>query len=179
VGNDAWHNGLLAIRLTTFGLSKATFGRCSLGSLDAWYLPGSAIGGAISKYPMAPIFKRGGQLIAGGTWSIQLAGGLQFANVFITDQGEVAIFSGTTPALSWTQQGVYQVSPVLGGRPLLQAGGDLAIMTTDGITAISQVQTTDEIALQNTAVTIAIGPAWKDAVQARLGQVGWQILSGR
>lgn len=146
------------------------------GSLDAWYLPGSAIGGPISKFPMAPLFKRGGQLIAGGTWSIQTTGGLQFANIFVTDQGEVAIFSGTTPALSWALQGVYQISPPLGGRPLLQAGGDLAIMTTDGITAISQVQSTDQIALQNTSVTIAIGPAWKDAVQARLGLAGWQIL---
>jgi hypothetical protein len=146
------------------------------GSLDAWYLPGSTIGGPISKFPMTPLFKRGGQLIAGGTWSIQTTGGLQFANIFVTDQGEVAIFSGTTPALSWTLQGVYQISPPLGRRCLLQAGGDLAIMTTDGITAISQVQTTDQIALQNTSVTIAIGPAWKDAVQARLGLTGWQIL---
>jgi hypothetical protein len=146
------------------------------GSLNAWYLPGSAIGGAITIYPMSPLFKRGGQLIAGGTWSIQSSGGLQFANVFVTDQGEVAIFSGTTPALSWTLQGVYQISPPLGPRCLLQTGGDLAIMTTDGITAISKVQTTDQIALQNTSVTIAIQPAWQAAVQARTGLAGWQIL---
>lgn len=146
------------------------------GSLDAWYLPGSAIGGPISIYPMAPLFKRGGQLIAGGTWSIQTTGGLEFANVFVTDQGEVAIFAGSTPALTWALQGVYQISPPLGSRCLLQAGGDLAIMTTDGITAISQVQTTDQIALQNTSVTIAIQPAWQQAVQDRQGLVGWQIL---
>jgi hypothetical protein len=146
------------------------------GSLDAWYLPGSAIGGAISKYPMAPLFKRGGQLIAGGTWEIQSNGGLIYANVFVTDQGEVAIFSGSTPAISWAQQGVYQVAPPLGPRCLLQAGGDLAIMTTEGITAISQVQTSDEIALLNKSVTIAIQPAWQSAVQARTALVGWQIL---
>jgi hypothetical protein len=107
---------------------------------------------------------------------IMTTGGLQFANIFVTDQGEVAIFSGSTPAVSWALQGVYQISPPLGPRCLLQAGGDLAIMTTDGITAISQVQTVDQIALKNTSVTIAIQPAWQDAVRARQGLSGWQIL---
>jgi hypothetical protein len=146
------------------------------GSLDAWYLPGSTIGGPISKYPMAPIFKRGGQLIAGGTWTIETSSGNIYQNVFITDQGEIAIFAGTTPALTWSLLGVYQIAPPLGPRCLLQAGGDLAIMTTEGITAISQVQTTDEIALQNKSVTIAIQPAWQAAVLARTGLTGWQIL---
>jgi hypothetical protein len=146
------------------------------GSLDAWYLPGSAIGGAISKYPMAPLFRKGGQLIAGGTWSIQTTGGLQFANVFVTDQGEAAIFSGTTPALTWNLQGVYKIPQPVGPRCMLQAGGDLAIMTVAGILAISQIQSMDEIALQNTAVTNAIQPAWQDAVKARAGLTNWQII---
>jgi hypothetical protein len=146
------------------------------GSLNAWYLPGSAIGGAVSLYPMAPLFRRGGQLIAGGTWTIQTTSGLEYATVFVTDQGEVAIFAGTTPALTWSLQGVYQIAPPLGPRCMLQAGGDLAIMTTTGIIPISQVQTVDEIALENTSPTIAILPAWQAAVQARSGLVGWQIL---
>ena len=146
------------------------------GSLDAWYLPGSTIGGPISIYPMAPIFSRGGQLIAGGTWTIETTSGLEFANVFVTDQGEVAIFAGTTPALTWTLQGVYKIPQPLGPRCLLQAGGDLAVMTAAGILAISQIQTMDEIALQNTAVTNAIQPAWQAAVAARTGLSGWQIM---
>lgn len=146
------------------------------GSLDAWYLPGSLIGGAITIYPMAPIFQRGGNLIAGGTWTIETTNGLEFANIFVTDQGEVAIFAGTTPALSWTLQGVYKIPQPLGPRCLLQAGGDLAVMTAAGILAISQIQTMDEIALQNTAVTNAIQPAWQKAVADRTGLAGWQIL---
>jgi hypothetical protein len=146
------------------------------GSLNAWYLPGSTIGGPISIYPMAPIFKRGGQLIAGGTWTIETSSGNIYQNVFVTDQGEVAIFAGTTPALTWSLQGVFQIAPPLGPRCLLQAGGDLAIMSTEGISAISQVQITDEIALQNKSVTIAIQPAWQAAVIARTGLTGWQIL---
>jgi hypothetical protein len=146
------------------------------GSLNAWYLPGSTIGGPISIYPMAPIFGRGGNLIAGGTWTIETTGGLEFANVFVTDQGEMAIFAGTTPALSWTLQGVYKIPQPLGPRCLLQAGGDLAVMTAAGILAVSQIQTMDEIALQNTAVTNAIQPAWQAAVAARSGLQGYQIL---
>jgi hypothetical protein len=58
----------------------------------------------------------------------------------------------------------------------MQAGGDLAIMTVAGILAISQVQTMDQIALQNTAVTNAIQPAWQSAVAARAGLTNWQLI---
>lgn len=148
------------------------------GSLDAWYLPGSTIGGPISKFPMAPLFVRGGSLIAGGTWTVPTQNGLAYLIIFITDQGEVAVFLGSTPAISgWALQGVYRISPPVGPKCLLQAGGDVAVMTQDGIIPISKVQTTDQIALQNQAVTVNIQPAWRDAFIARQGIAGWDIVS--
>lgn len=147
-------------------------------SLDAWYLPGSTIGGAIQKYPMSPLFKFGGSLIAGGTWTIPTVTGLEVANIFITDQGEICIAVGSTPALAgWQVQGVYKVSPPVGPYCVLQTGGDMAIMTQDGIIAASEIQTKAEIALQNSAVTAAIRPEWQKATKTRLGLNGWQIVA--
>lgn len=148
------------------------------GSLDAWYLPGSAIGGPISKYPMAPLFPRGGSLISGGSWSVHTTAGPKYFIIFLTDQGEATIFEGDTPALpEWNRLGTYQISPPVGPKCLLQAGGDLAVMTQDGIIPVSAVQTTDQVALQNQAVTVYIQPAWRDAVIARAGLQGWQIIN--
>lgn len=146
-------------------------------SLNAWYLPGSTIGGPISIYPMAPLFKDGGSLIAGSAWTIQTTSGPVNAVIFITDQGEVAIFVGTTPALSnWNFEGVYKIAPPVGSNCMLATGGDVSIMTQDGIVNVSTIGTTSQEALLNQAVTTAITPAWQAAVQARLGLPGWQIV---
>jgi hypothetical protein len=171
--------GLTGNPLNYLWVYKSNVWAIQSGSLDAWYLPGSTIGGPISKYPMSPLFARGGSLIAGGTWGIPATdSGIDHANVFVTDQGEVAIFTGDTPALTnWNQLGVFRISPPVGPKCLLQAGGDLAIMTQDGIIPVSTIQNTDQIALQNQAVTRDIQPAWRDAVLARQGLTGWQIIS--
>lgn len=145
-------------------------------SLDSWYLPGSAIGGAISKYPMAPIFKDGGSLVAASPWTVQTSSGPVFAVIFMTDQGEVAIFVGTTPALTWSLEGVYKISPPVGPNCMFASGGDVSIMTQDGIVNVSTVGTTSQDALANEAVTSAITPAWKQAVQERAGLTNWQIV---
>ena len=49
------------------------------------------------------------------------------------------------------------------------------IMTEDGIVPMSKVQTLDQIALQNVAVTQPIQPEWIKAVIERTGLVGWQV----
>lgn len=171
--------GLTGNPLNYLWIYKSNVWALQPGSLDAWYLPGSTIGGPISIFPMEPLFARGGSLIAGGTWGIPSTdAGVNHANVFVTDQGEVAIFTGDTPALAnWTLLGVFRISPPVGQKCLLQAGGDLAIMTQDGIIPISTIQNTDQIALQNQAVTVNIQPAWRDAALARQGLTGWQIIS--
>lgn len=147
-------------------------------SLNAWYLPVDSIGGAATKLPLASIFKFGGSLVCGGSWSIQSNVGVFDATVFISSEGEVAMYSGDYPgALNWSIKGVYKISKPLGRRCLMKAGGDLAIVTEDGIVPMSRVQSLDQEALQNVAVTVPIAPAWRQAVIDRTGLSGWQIVT--
>lgn len=146
-------------------------------SLNAWYLPLDSIGGAATKFPLTSIFKLGGSLVCGSTWAIDSTSGIYEACVFISTEGEVAVYNGDYPgATNWTLIGTYKVSRPLGRRCLMKAGGDLAIMTEDGIVPMSKVQELDQVALQNQAVTVPIAPAWRDAVLARAGVQGWQIV---
>lgn len=146
-------------------------------SLHAWYLGLDSIGGAATVFPLSSIFKLGGSLVCGGTWAVDSSSGIYELCVFISSEGEVAVYNGPYPGdPSWTLVGTYKVSRPLGRRCLMQAGGDLAIMTEDGIVPMSKVETLDQIALQNEAVTVPIAPAWRDAVLARQGVVGWQIV---
>jgi len=145
-------------------------------TLNAWYLAVDSIGGAATKLALGGVFPRGGALLCGASWAISSNSGLYETCVFITDQGEVAFYDGDGPAASnWELKGVYRISKPLGRNCLMKAGGDLAVMTEDGIIPLSQVQRLDQLALQAVAVTKPIAPAWRSAVQARTGVSGWSI----
>lgn len=147
-------------------------------TLAAWYLDVNAIGGAATKFDLSSIFKYGGYLLCGTSWSISSNSGLYEVCAFITSEGEVAIYDGLYPGdTAWSLKGLYKISKPLGRRCIQKAGGDIAIMTEDGIVPMSSVMTLDQIALQNVAVTKPIAPAWRDAVVARQGLLGWQIAT--
>lgn len=147
-------------------------------SLSAWYLGVNSIGGAATQFDLSGIFKYGGYLLCGTSWAISSNSGLYEVCVFITSEGEVAIYDGLNPAdTAWTLKGLYKIAKPLGRRSILKAGGDIAIMTEDGIIPMSSAMSLDQIALQNVAVTKPIAPAWRDAVVARQGLPGWQITT--
>jgi hypothetical protein len=147
-------------------------------SLTAWYLAVQAIGGAATSFDLSGIFKYGGYLLCGTSWAISSNSGLYEVCVFITSEGEVAIYDGLSPSdTAWTLKGLYKIAKPLGRRCILKTGGDIAIMTEDGIIPMSSVMTLDQIALQNVAVSKPIAPAWRNAVLARQGLTGWQITT--
>jgi len=143
-------------------------------SLNIWYLPVNAIAGAATVFPMQGVFKYGGYIVASGTWAIDSTSGIYEAFVAVSSEGEVVMYDGSDPS-TWTLKGTYKVAKPLGTNCLQKAGGDLMVMTQDGIISMSQIQQLDQIALQNIALTQPIQPAWRDAVAARIGLLGWQI----
>ena len=143
-------------------------------SLNIWYLATNAVAGAATSFPMQGVFRLGGYIIAAGSWAIDSTSGIYDSFVIVTSEGEVAMYDGSDPA-SWSLKGTYKISRPLGERCMSKAGGDLMIMTEDGIVPMSKVQTLDQIALQNVAVTQPIQPEWINSVILRSGLVGWQV----
>jgi hypothetical protein len=146
------------------------------GTLSVFYLPVDSIGGAAQEFSLAGIFKKGGVLLFGATWSMDAGDGLDDKCVFVSDQGEVAIYEGTNPgsAATWSKAGVYQVTQPLGARGKMQAGGDLLIATQSGLVPISQAIQRDVAALEMGAVSKAITPLWQERA-FNLSSGGWEI----
>ena len=65
-------------------------------SQNAWYLPLDSIGGAATKFSLSSIFKLGGKLLVGSTWAIDSTSGIYESCVFISTEGEVAMYNGDT-----------------------------------------------------------------------------------
>jgi len=148
------------------------------GSMTAWYLPVDQIGGELSRFQLGSEFGRGGSLVIGQNWSLEAgaSGGLSEQNVFITDEGEVAVYQGTNPsdANAWSKVGVYRIGVPLGTKALIRAGGDLVISTNIGFIPLSQAIQVDFAALAPTAVSYPIEVAWNEAVQNR--GMGWSTV---
>lgn len=138
-------------------------------SLSAYYLPADSIGGAAVELPLGGVFPRGGSLLFGTGWSLETGAGLSEQCVFVTTEGEAAIFQGTNPsvATSWTKVGVYRIGKPLGARAHIRAGGDLVIATDIGFVPLSQAIQRDYSALSPSAVSYPIEQAWNEAVAAR------------
>ncbi|MDR7032434.1 hypothetical protein [Mesorhizobium sp. BE184] len=145
-------------------------------SLDAWYLPVDQIGGELTKFPLGGVFGRGGALLFGYTWSLDAGeqGGLSEQCVFVTSEGEVAVYQGNNPseAASWSKVGVYRIGRPLGNKAFIRAGGDIVVATTIGFVPLSQAIQRDYAALSPTAVSYPIEDAWNEATVQR-GQTGW------
>ena len=129
---------------------------------NAWALPSASIGGAAIKITLSGVFKRGGSLLFGATWSLDSGDGQDDRCVFISTEGEVAIYEGTDPssASTWALVGRYDIAKPLGIKSALQAGGDLVIATVDGLVPLSEAVQKDPAALSLSAVSRPIEPLW-------------------
>jgi hypothetical protein len=148
-------------------------------TLNAWYLPTDAIGGAANRIPLGGIFTRGGSLLFGATWSYEsTGGGLAEACVFVSTEGEAAVYEGTDPssASTWQLRNVYRIGRPLGKNASFKAGGDLLIATDVGIVPLSTAIAKDYAALGGSAVSYPIEEEWKAEVAQRTGQFGWQVV---
>lgn len=135
-------------------------------SLSVWYLPSASIGGAATEFPLGAIFRRGGTIAFGASWSLDSGSGLDDVCIIVTSNGEIAVYEGDDPsdANNWRLSGVYEISRPLNKHSFFKAGGDLAILTEDGIIPVSEALRKDRAALQAVAISYPIEDAWKDAV---------------
>ncbi|NTF35564.1 hypothetical protein [Agrobacterium rubi] len=144
-------------------------------SLDAYYLDLNAVGGAASVFPLGGVMKKGGSLLMGFSWSIESGDGLGDYCVFVSTEGEVAIYSGSNPgdAADFALKGVYQIGKPLGKNAQIKSGADVLVATIDGLTPISQIFQRDRQTLALVSQSRAIEREWKLAANA--APTGWSM----
>lgn len=146
-------------------------------SMNAWYNENvDQVGGTVDIFPLAGIFGSGGSLLFGSPWSLDSSGdaGLSEQCVFVSTQGEVAVFQGGNPASAeqWARVGVYKIGVPLGKDAFMRGGGDLAIATTVGLVPLSKAISLDITALNEGTISYKIADGWADALLLR-GSERW------
>jgi hypothetical protein len=168
--------GVTTSQLVHVNVFKERVWYTQANTLDVWYSAAGAFAGALTKFSLASIFKKGGYLVAMGSWTIDGGSGVDDLAVFITSQGEVAVYQGTNPASAstWALVGIYNLAPPLGRRCMLKYGGDLLLLTQDGIVPASQALI-DSRRSHSTAVSDKISGAIGDATSLYGSNFGWEM----
>ena len=138
-------------------------------SLSAWYLPVNSIAGAAVEFPLDGVFRLGGRLLFGGTLSSDAGDGRDDSAIFVTSEGEVAVYQGTDPssASTWALAGIYRIGRPLNKKAWFRVAGDTAVLTDDGIVSIMQAMSNDRTGLQANAITAPIEDLWQRAIATR------------
>lgn len=144
----------------------------------AWYLPVNSIAGAATSQDLGPQFKLGGKLVAIGTMSQDAGDGPDDYICFLSSRGEIAIYQGTDPSsvTTWAIVGTYRVGYPISNRPMIDVGGDLAIITSDGIVSVVKMMQVDRSVAENAAITSKIQNLFNAAVRNYSGNFGWMGL---
>ncbi len=146
-------------------------------SLKVWYLPINAIGGAATGLDMSSLCKLGGYIMAAMTWTLDAGYGMDDYLVFITSNGETLVWRLTDPTSpsGIALIGIYTLGTPIGRRCWIKYGGDLLIITNDGVVALSSALQSSRVD-RSAGITDKIRFAVSSAVTNHGSYFGWQLL---
>ena len=169
--------GVTTTSLTSPTLFKNRMWFIEKDTLKAWYLPVSSVGGAAQSLNLSSIARMGGSLVAMGTWTIDAGYGVDDNLVLISDQGEVFVYRGTDPsnASTWALIGVWQIGAPVSRRCMTKYGGDLLVLTLDGLLPMAGALQSSRLDPQ-VALSDKIQGAFAAATKAYKDNFGWALI---
>ena len=130
--NTALINNISAFKMRVWMVER--------NSLRVWYLPTLSIAGAATSIDFSGLFSRGGYLVAMGDWSLDAGYGVDDYAVFVTSEGQVAVYKGTDPSsvATWALVGIFDIGSPIGKRCMTKYAGDMTIICQDGLAPLSK-----------------------------------------
>ena len=146
-------------------------------TLKVWYLPVNSIGGAAVALDMTSIFQLGGYIMAGMTWTLDAGYGVDDYLVFITSNGEALVWRLTDPTTPTgiSQIGLYKIGAPIGRRCYTKFGGDLLVITQDGVVPMSGALQSSRLD-PRVSITNKIQYAMSSAISTYGANFGWSLL---
>lgn len=170
--------GVLTSQIINVNVFKRRLFLIPLNKLSFYYLPVDSVGGAATEFNLSGIFSKGGYLMAMGTWTLDGGSGVDDLAVFITSEGQAAVYQGTDPgnANSWSLVGVYDLARPVGRKCFCKYGGDLLLMLEDGLYPLSKAFQSSTVD-RTVSISDSISGAWVDAVETNKNTTGWSVTT--
>lgn len=145
-------------------------------SMSAWYLPVDSIAGALTEFPVGQLFSKGGYLVAMESWTIDGGLGPDDYLVFLTSEGEVAVYKGTDPSVlaSFTLVGIAFIGKPLGPNSLLRMGGEVLVLTEGGVFPMSRAYRSASISARD-SLSSKVDPKLAEVIPFYRESYGWDM----
>lgn len=129
---------------------------------NVWFLPVDSIQGEASKFPIGPLFAKGGKLVSGFSWTLDGGVGPDDYCAFVSSEGEVAIYAGTDPtsSSSFGLVGVFYLGKPRAARCWARVGPDVLLATENGFFSLTAVVRGKE-ATPKTSLSNEIAGLWR------------------
>lgn len=146
-------------------------------SMNIWYLGTQSIAGSAASINLSTLFPLGGSIICMANWTIDNVAGINDYAVFITSEGEFAVYNGTDPTSSttWSLVGVFRIGRPIGNRPFIKIGSDVLLICADGVFPLSQALLTSRSDTQKSISDKIINLINNDVMLYK-GNFGWQAM---
>lgn len=180
---SAWANptltGVTAADVIQVWQHKKRIWMVVVDSTAGYYLGTEAVAGSATKFEFGSNFPRGGYLNAITTWTRDGGNGADDYLIAMSSMGEVAVYQGTDPASAdtWALVGVFQLAPPIGRRCFLQYGGNVLILTQQGIVPLSQILAMDTTQTNLVSNSARIAQALTAAAASYGANWGWEMCA--
>lgn len=170
--------GVTSSTLATVTVHQSRLWFCQVDTLKVWYLPTLSIAGAATAIDLRGLATRGGHVVNMASWTRDSGSGIDDIAVFITSRGEIILFQGSDPssAATWSKIGTFKVAEPIGRNCFIKVGGDVGILTTQGLVPLAGVLARAEAAQANIAITDKIRNAFTSAYNDAGTANGWQVI---
>ena len=148
-----------------------------VASLTPYYMGTNAVAGTANQFPIQSIAKCGGYIQQIHTWTGDGGYGMDDMLVMATNKGEVIVYNGLDPAIAstWQLTGVWLLGGTIGRRCMSKLGGDVILISQDGVSALSSALKSDRVSPQS-ALSNKIQFAASQAISSYGANFGWQCL---
>ena len=146
-------------------------------STTLWYLPVDSIAGAATAFEVGSQLNRGGRIVAIASWSVDSGSGMDDLFAIWSSEGEVLVYSGSNPSSDYSIVGRYTSGKPIGERPFYPIGGDLAMISEDGVLALSNVMRFDRLSAAEKSLSAMVVDEYRKMVRDYSSSFGWQLVS--
>lgn len=183
----AWHadgdgspydiTGVNSTDLADIHVFKSRIWFVEKASLKVWYLALDAIGGPATLLDLRGVFQLGGYIEAMATWTLDAGYGVDDYAVWITSNGEVAVYQLTDPttATGIALIGIWAIGSPVGRRCMIKYRGDNLIICQDGVYPMAAALQSSRLD-PRVSITDKIQNAISQAVTSYGNNFGWQLL---
>jgi hypothetical protein len=131
--------------------------------------------GVAHPIPLGAYLERGGEVIMVGNVTVDGGYGPDDYFIAVTSEGEAVSFKGRDPssADTWAMVGRFQFAKPMSKRSMVKYGGDLIILTEQGVAGVASMLS-NELAGLSKAATEKIQPTWAALTRKYADYFGWQ-----